>query len=104
MTSIRTFRWVALTEATSFLLLLVASVIKNTGGSETGVQILGPIHGVLFLAYLWLAFMLRSDAGWSTRTTLLIMLGAVVPFGGYVVDRWLAKQPVALDDRSSATN
>jgi hypothetical protein len=36
--TLRDFRYVALVEATTFLLLLVASVIKNTGGSEIGVQ------------------------------------------------------------------
>jgi hypothetical protein len=36
-----------------------------------------------------MALSLREEQGWSTRTTLLILLGAVLPFGGYVVDRWL---------------
>ena len=90
----RTFRYVALAEATSFLALLVASYVKHNDGGETGVSILGPIHGLLFIAYCWLALSLRSAAGWSWGTTLLILLGAVLPFGGYVVDRWLAKQAV----------
>jgi len=73
----------------------VASAIKNTGGSEIGVQILGPIHGLLFLTYIWMALTLRPQTGWSGKTTVLICLGAVLPFGGYVVDRWLSKQPPA---------
>jgi len=89
----RAFRIVALVEATSFLALLVASYVKHQGDGELGVSILGPIHGGLFLLYVALALMLRADAGWSTRTTLLILLGAVLPFGGYVVDAWLKRQP-----------
>jgi len=89
----RAFRIVALAEATSFLALLVASYVKHQGDGELGVSILGPIHGGLFLLYVALALMLRADAGWSTRTTLLILLGAVLPFGGYVVDAWLRRQP-----------
>jgi integral membrane protein len=85
--SLKTFRIVALTEATSFLLLLVASVLKRTADADVLVTILGPIHGALFLAYIFMAVYLRPEQGWSNRTTLLIMLGAVVPFGGYVVDR-----------------
>ena len=85
MNSLKTFRIVALTEATSFLVLLVFSVLN----AESGVSVLGPIHGVLFIAYVLLALNLRPDQGWSTKTTLLILLGAVVPFGGYAVDRWL---------------
>ena len=89
MLSLKTFRIVALTEATSFLLLLVASVLKRTADADYLVSILGPIHGALFLAYVFLALYLRVDEGWSAKTTGLILLGAVVPFGGYVVDRWL---------------
>ena len=82
-------RYVALAEATSFILLLIASVIKRTGGSELGVQILGPIHGGLFIAYVVIALNIRSQLGWPNATTFWILVGAVVPFGGYVVDRWL---------------
>ena len=91
MITVRSFRTVALIEATSFLALLVASVIKNTGGTELGVKVLGPIHGLLFLTYIAMTLILRPTEGWSTKTTLLIAVGAVVPFGGYVVDRWLSK-------------
>ena len=86
-------RYIALAEATSFLALLVASVIKRTGGGELGVQILGPIHGLLFIAYVVIALNLRPQAGWSGKTTFWILVGAVIPFGGYVVDWWLLRQP-----------
>jgi integral membrane protein len=85
-------RYIALAEATSFILLLIASVIKRTGGSELGVQILGPIHGGLFIAYVVIALNLRRQAGWSAKTTFWILVGAVVPFGGYVVDWWLLRE------------
>jgi integral membrane protein len=85
-------RWIALAEATSFIALLIASAIKNTGGGETGVQILGPIHGVLFIAYVVNVFAIRTDLGWSAKTTFWILVGAVIPFGGYVVDWWMLRQ------------
>lgn len=85
-------RYIALAEATSFILLLIASVIKRTGGSEVGVQILGPIHGLLFIAYVWIALAIRSEMGWSGKTTFWVLVGAVVPFGGYVVDWWLLRE------------
>jgi len=96
--SLQTFRVVALTEATSFLLLLVASVLKRTADAEIGVTILGPIHGVLFVAYVLIALNLKAEQQWSAKETGYILLGAVVPFGGYAVDRWLARReysPVA---------
>lgn len=85
------FRITALAEATSFLALLVATYIKYAHGEPVGVEVLGPLHGLLFIAYVVLAFNLASRAGWTARTTVLVLLGAVVPFGGYVVHRWLAR-------------
>jgi integral membrane protein len=85
-------RYIALAEATSFILLLVASYVKRTGGDPLGVHILGPIHGLLFIGYVVVALGLRAELGWPKATTFWILVGAVVPFGGYVVDRWLLRQ------------
>ena len=92
---IKTFRIVALAEATSFLALLVASYLKHTGSGELGVTILGPIHGALFVAYVILALRLRERLGWANSTTLWVLAGAVLPFGGFVVDRWLVRREPA---------
>jgi integral membrane protein len=89
--SLKTFRVVALTEATSFLVLLVASVLKRSSDTDL-VPILGPIHGVLFVAYVLIALNLRDEQRWTAKETGYILLGAVLPFGGYVVDRWLARR------------
>jgi integral membrane protein len=90
--TLRNFRYVALAEATSFLALLVASFVKNTGGSELGVKILGPIHGLLFVVYVLMVWQLHREAGWTGKQTFWILVGAVLPFGGYVVDRWLLRR------------
>ena len=95
MNSLRTLRWVALAEATSFLALLVASYLKHSARGEVGVQVLGPIHGILFLAYVGLVLAVRPDTGWSSRTTGWILVAAVLPFGGYVFDWWLRRRPAA---------
>ena len=88
MFSIKTFRYVALAEATSFLILLFVAYIVH---SEGGVNVMGPLHGTLFLAYVVIALAVARSAGWSTKQTILVLVGAVLPFGGFVVDRWLAK-------------
>lgn len=90
--TVRNFRYLALAEAISFLLLIGASIVKHTGGTELGVTILGPIHGALFLFYVVMAFILMDAAGWTRTQTFWILVGAVVPFGGFVVDWWLGKR------------
>ncbi|HEV7204678.1 MAG TPA: DUF3817 domain-containing protein [Jatrophihabitans sp.] len=86
--TVRAFRVVALAEAVSWLLLIVATVVKYTAGNAIGVHVMGPIHGVLFLAYVALAlFEVRTKLGWDTRTTLIVLADSVIPGGGFVVAR-----------------
>jgi integral membrane protein len=89
--SIKTFRYVALAEATSFLILLAFVVVKYSQDAPGGVHVMGPIHGMLFLAYVVIALSVRDAAGWTGRQTLGVLVGAVLPFGGFAVDRWLAR-------------
>lgn len=91
---VRTFRLTAVVEATSFLALLVATYFKHAHDEPLGVQILGPLHGLLFLAYVILAIDLARRAGWPGRMTIVVLLGAVIPFGGFAVDRRLARESV----------
>lgn len=97
--TIRNFRYVAVLEAISFLILLFFSVISR---NESLIGILGPIHGVLFMAYVGMVWLLREGAAWTNKQTALIVLGAVVPFGGFVVDWWLAKNHPAEVARADA--
>ena len=96
-------RYIAFLEATSFLALLVASFVKRTGGDEVGVHILGPIHGALFLLYVFVAFNVRRELGWNGKTTFWVLVGAVVPFGGYVVD-WRLLRDAQTNESFSRTD
>ena len=86
---IRWFRAVALAEAVSYLVLLAASVAKRTLDVHGPVEALGPVHGVLFLAYVGLALGVRPILRWNLLTTALVVVAAVIPFGGFVVERRL---------------
>lgn len=92
MDQLKTFRNVALLEAASFLLLLVATVVKHSADFELGVKILGPIHGALFVLYCALALLVRPVVGWNFWKTVGVLAGAVLPFGGFVVDRMVLEK------------
>jgi integral membrane protein len=85
------FRKVALAEATSFLALLLATIIKYSADAPQGVKVLGPIHGALFLGYVALLLFVRVERQWGLLATLLVFIGAVIPFGGYAVERWMSR-------------
>jgi integral membrane protein len=74
------FRAVAIAEACSWLGLLIGMLFKYVVvGSPVGVQLFGPIHGALFVAYcavtVWVARTLR----WRLPTTLLALASSIPP-------------------------
>lgn len=94
MMTVRTFRIVAVVEAVSFLLLLAASVAKRAFDLPGFVPVLGPIHGLIFLAYFVCAVFLREELGWSGLKTAGVVAAAVIPLGGlYVERRYLEPAP-----------
>lgn len=88
----KALRIVAVLEAISFLVLLTATIVKRTGGTEAGVKVMGPVHGLLFVTYVVLVILVAVDEKWRLSRTLLTLLCAVLPFGGFVADRKLIDQ------------
>jgi integral membrane protein len=77
-------------EAASYLFLLVATAMKYGASYETGVTLLGPVHGVLYLIYVVALFRWFSHMGWSFYRALGAMMLGALPLGGFLVDRWIS--------------
>ena len=85
---LNTFRIIALLEGVSYLLLLFLAVpIKYYGNDPQYVKLLGMPHGLLFVAYVILAFVIGSKLKWKTRTLLFVLAASVIPFGTFYVDK-----------------
>ena len=84
---ISNFRTVAYVEAVSFLVLLAASFVKRVIEGPDLVPVLGMIHGVIFLVYVMLVLKVRDSQGWSLGRTILVIVAAAIPFGGFFVGR-----------------
>ncbi|HLV40153.1 DUF3817 domain-containing protein [Xanthomarina sp.] len=92
---LNTFRIIALLEGVSYLLLLFLAVpIKYFGNDPQYVKLLGMPHGLLFVAYVILAFIIGSKLKWKTKTLLFVLAASVIPFGTFYVDKAYLK-PVA---------
>jgi integral membrane protein len=104
VSSIRWFKVIALGEAVSYLVLLAASVIKRTLDVPELVTVVGPIHGLIFLAYVAFALYVREPLGWNGWTTVMVVVAAVVPLGGLVVERRLPDEaPLAATASAGAS-
>jgi integral membrane protein len=86
---IRWFRGVAVVEAVSYLVLLAASIAKHMFGNAHYVDVLGPVHGTIFLVYLGMALLIREQVRWSWITFGTVAIAAAIPFGAIAVERRL---------------
>ncbi|AKK28921.1 DUF3817 domain-containing protein [Mycobacterium sp. EPa45] len=111
------FRLVALTEAVTWVGLLVGMYFKYLGSprTEIGVKVFGMAHGLVFIAFVITALLAGIAYKWGAFTWLLALLGSIVPLGSVIFLIWAdrtaklnaAVAPAAsgqpLDSASSAT-
>jgi integral membrane protein len=84
---------VAFLEGLSFVLLLfVAMPLKYWAGFPIAVRIVGMVHGLLFLAFLWALFRVALEREWPQPRWGLALLSSLVPFGTFVFDRSLKRE------------
>jgi integral membrane protein len=89
---IRIFRVLAVAEAFSWAALLVGMFLKwVTRTTELGVEIVGPIHGALFIGYGISALALWGLQRWPFRVALFAGLSAVFPFATVWFERWAVR-------------
>lgn len=82
------FKVVALLEGTSLLLLLLfAMPMKYIFQIPIFVQMIGMAHGVLFIAYIIMAVMLKIECNWTFKKFGIISVASVVPFGTFYVGK-----------------
>lgn len=92
----RSFRWVALLEGASFLVLLgIAMPLKYMAGYPLAVRVAGAAHGVLFVAYVLLVAALFLVQRWPLSRVVQALALSLVPFGTFVLDRRLREESTA---------
>ena len=87
------FRLVALAEAVSYLALLAATLVHRGFDGPDLVSVLGPIHGMLFLAYVLLTLLVREEQGWTPWQTIVVIVASALPFGAFVVNSRMVRDP-----------
>ena len=80
------FRFIAVLEGMSYVLLLIATPIKYILHNEQYVKALGMPHGILFILYIVLALLIRQYMQWDNKNLIIIVLASVIPFGTFYID------------------
>jgi integral membrane protein len=87
-TKVGRLRLLAFLEGISLLVLLCIAVpFKYIYADPSIVKVMGPIHGLLFLLFLFSTLSVGVEQGWRFRvTTLKVLLACLVPFGTFYID------------------
>ena len=82
------FRIVSFLEGVSYLLLLfIATPIKYLSDDPSYVKMLGMPHGILFMVYIILAFMIKKEMDWNNKDLGIVLLCSILPFGTFYMDK-----------------
>lgn len=92
-TKIGQLRIIGFLEGTSLLILLFIAVpMKYLLDMPEGTKIIGPIHGVLFLLFVFYTIVVSIDQDWKfMNKTWKVLVASVIPFGTFYVDRKILK-------------
>ena len=97
LSQLRRMRAVSLLEGTTLLLLLCVAVpLKHLAGLPVATAIMGPIHGIAFILYVWMLVQTVSMGGWTRVAAARMLLAAFIPFGAFLNERALARRQASL--------
>jgi integral membrane protein len=87
---LRIFKITAILEGISYLVLFSNMLFIKTNNPElyhTLLRPLGMTHGVLFIGYIVLAFLLKKTQNWNFKDFSFILLASLVPFGTFYMEK-----------------
>lgn len=97
LSQLRRLEIASLAEATTLVLLVCVAVpLKHLAGYPVPVSMLGPVHGLAFLAYVWIATQTIAGGGWRRSDAIRLYLAGFVPFGGFLNLPFLARRAALL--------
>lgn len=90
---LRRLKIASIFEATTLVLLVCVAVpLKHVYGIPIGSSLLGPIHGIAFLVYIWMVTQTVSAGGWRFVEVTRLVVVAFIPFAGYLNIGWLQER------------
>jgi len=84
------FRKIAKIEGISFLILLfIAMPLKYVFAMAIATKIVGPLHGGLWLWYLYSQYEASREEKWGFKFDIVAFLMSIIPFGTIYLDKKL---------------
>lgn len=91
--TLNSFRKIAVAEGWSFIVLLfIAMPLKHLAGFPMAVKVVGWLHGVLFVAYIFILIQAAIACSWKFTKMLWAFAASLIPFGTFVLDKQLKQE------------
>jgi integral membrane protein len=87
---IKLFKYIALAEGTSYLILFFNMIFIKHSNTELYKTLLFPFgmtHGLLFVSYILLAFSIKKQQDWSTKDIAAVQIASLLPFATFYVEK-----------------
>ena len=83
-------RSIGIAEGISYLILLsIAMPLKYLAHIPEAVKIVGWLHGVLFIAFIWAIFQGKTKLNWNLGLMATAFIASLIPFGTFWLDKKL---------------
>lgn len=90
----RLFKFVAIAEGISYLVLFFNMLVIKPTNIDLYKNLLYPIgmaHGILFIAYVLLAFLIKKEQNWSFKDLAIVQLASLLPFATFYIEKKYVK-------------
>jgi integral membrane protein len=93
-TNIGRLRLIGFLEGISLLILIFIAVpLKYIYGNPALVKVVGQIHGVLFLLFVFNTLRVGVEQAWKFKTTTFpVLIACIIPFGTFYIDHKILKE------------
>lgn len=84
------FKFIAIAEGISYLVLFFNMLVVKRFNLELYKLLLYPIgmaHGLLFMSYVAIAYIIWKNQKWTIIELLIVQLGSLIPFGTFYVEK-----------------
>lgn len=90
--NLKTLRILGIIEGISYLTLFgITMPLKYMMGMKEPNYIVGLIHGFLFVGYVAWTYLVYKQYNLSIKTTLILLIASLLPFGTFVTDAKILK-------------
>ena len=94
-TNIGRLRIVGFLEGISYLLLMgIAMPLKYIWEMPEATIGIGYAHGILFVLYVTLILPAKMEHNWDIKTSFLVFIASLLPFGTFVADTKIFKKEI----------